>query len=238
MRKNAVWLRRAAAAATIALLLALGWMTIDIYSADEFSREMVSAGLSALRWPAAGYAILIAAAAFVQARVPAVPPRNELTPENRLRLARAGLCELPPAAASEEQLRRKIVAAAAGAMAVSAAFCIRIFLDEGRFASWDLEMVMADVLLSIAPWIAVGFGAAAAGSFACERSIRRELTHLRGGGAVKAQHSVRGGRGVNAVRAVIISAGIVLVVLGSLNGGAWDVLVKAVNICTECIGLG
>ena len=29
-----------------------------------------------------------------------------------------------------------------------------------------------------------------------------------------------------------------LIVAGALNGSAWDVLVKAINICTECIGLG
>ena len=33
-------------------------------------------------------------------------------------------------------------------------------------------------------------------------------------------------------------AAAVLVVLGVLNGGLRDVLVKAINICTECIGLG
>ena len=29
-----------------------------------------------------------------------------------------------------------------------------------------------------------------------------------------------------------------LIVLGVVNGGLYDVLVKAINICTECIGLG
>ena len=39
-------------------------------------------------------------------------------------------------------------------------------------------------------------------------------------------------------RYVIFAAAIVLVVLGTLNGGMADVLGKAVRICTECIGLG
>lgn len=29
-----------------------------------------------------------------------------------------------------------------------------------------------------------------------------------------------------------------LLTWGIVNGGLWDVLVKAINICTECIGLG
>ena len=31
---------------------------------------------------------------------------------------------------------------------------------------------------------------------------------------------------------------LVFILLGVLNGGWYDVLVKAINICTECIGLG
>ena len=41
-----------------------------------------------------------------------------------------------------------------------------------------------------------------------------------------------------AARLVLLGAAVALVALGVTNGGAHDVLVKAVNICTECIGLG
>lgn len=43
---------------------------------------------------------------------------------------------------------------------------------------------------------------------------------------------------IRAVRLALLGAGVLLTVLGAANGGAHDVLVKAVNICTECIGLG
>lgn len=38
--------------------------------------------------------------------------------------------------------------------------------------------------------------------------------------------------------AVLVAAAIVLIVFGVLNGGARDMFVKAVKICSECIGLG
>ena len=41
-----------------------------------------------------------------------------------------------------------------------------------------------------------------------------------------------------ALWAALFVAGLALVVLGVLNGGAQDVLAKAVKICSECIGLG
>ena len=41
-----------------------------------------------------------------------------------------------------------------------------------------------------------------------------------------------------AVRAVLFIAAVVLIAAGVMNGGLRDVLIKAINICTECIGLG
>ena len=41
-----------------------------------------------------------------------------------------------------------------------------------------------------------------------------------------------------ALWAALVVLGVTLVVLGILNGGMRDVFVKAVRICSECIGLG
>ena len=43
---------------------------------------------------------------------------------------------------------------------------------------------------------------------------------------------------INWVRGAILAIAAALIVAGALNGGMRDVLVKAINICTECIGLG
>ena len=40
------------------------------------------------------------------------------------------------------------------------------------------------------------------------------------------------------LRGVLLVLALGLIVLGVLNGGARDVLAKAVRICSECIGLG
>ncbi|MBQ7139309.1 MAG: thioredoxin [Clostridia bacterium] len=45
-------------------------------------------------------------------------------------------------------------------------------------------------------------------------------------------------KGQKKLRLLILCAAIVFILLGVMNGGAYDVLVKAINICTECIGLG
>ncbi len=38
--------------------------------------------------------------------------------------------------------------------------------------------------------------------------------------------------------AALFCGALALIVLGVLNGGARDVLAKAIKICSECIGLG
>lgn len=43
---------------------------------------------------------------------------------------------------------------------------------------------------------------------------------------------------VYSTRLVVFCAAIAFVVVGVLKGGMGDVLMKAINICTECIGLG
>ncbi len=43
---------------------------------------------------------------------------------------------------------------------------------------------------------------------------------------------------INIIRSVLCALAILFIVLGVMNGGWYDVLVKAINICTECIGLG
>ena len=40
------------------------------------------------------------------------------------------------------------------------------------------------------------------------------------------------------VRGIVIVIGVSFIIAGALNGGADDVVTKAINICTECIGLG
>ncbi len=45
-------------------------------------------------------------------------------------------------------------------------------------------------------------------------------------------------RGVIIARVVLAVAGVGLIAFGVFNGGMQDVLMKAINICTQCIGLG
>ncbi len=43
---------------------------------------------------------------------------------------------------------------------------------------------------------------------------------------------------VGVLRGLVLTAALALILLGILNGSARDVLIKAITICSECIGLG
>ena len=45
-------------------------------------------------------------------------------------------------------------------------------------------------------------------------------------------------RFVYSTRLVVFCAAVAFIVVGVLKGGMGEVLMKAINICTECIGLG
>ena len=43
---------------------------------------------------------------------------------------------------------------------------------------------------------------------------------------------------LSAVKAAVLIAAVIFVVAGIFNGSMADMLIKAINICTECVGLG
>ena len=109
--------------------------------------------------------------------------------------------------------RRRNVCVAAIA-AVCAAMCLIGLLN-------GAERTMEQRLLCVGPWAALGFVAAAV-------LDAESGTKMPGAPA----------RAVGAARMLLYAAAAAFIVLGAMNGGLRDVLVKAGNLCTECIGLG
>lgn len=64
------------------------------------------------------------------------------------------------------------------------------------------------------------------------------LTHLPYVDSVRDNCKNRNRLHLSSMRLVMLGVAVLFIVLGVMNGGWYDVLVKAINICTECIGLG
>jgi len=254
MQKWVFGLRIATGLATLAVLALLCWQCIDIYVAgnrpenlDEngvhltsvYTVDKVAQRLKPLTPVFAGYGLLVIAALAVQAASAPAASRMTLTPENRLRLVKARVAEMPQAALKEERSRRWL-RLIAGAAVLVCAVCSLVYLLDGRnFTDWELEGVMGRMLLHVAPWVVMAFAVLIAASLACARSMEKELEALRDAPRCEKQAATEGRRlPVNGLRVVLYAVAAVFIVLGVMNGGLYDVLVKAINICTECIGLG
>ena len=253
MEKKERLLRIILTTATVLLLLLLAWQCLDIYlvgnspaNLDEsglhiqsvYQAEDVIARLNGLRIWAIGYLALLVAVCVM---VPGGARKGgavAMEPDNRLRLMKKKVTDLPEAARAEETLRRKITYGTAAVILVCAALSLVYLGNRDNFSSWDLEAVMGQMLVHTLPWIIVAFGAVIAASCACRRSMEREIALLKGVSGNKAPEAAEKPSRVLYVRIALYALAAILIVLGINNGGMRDVLIKAINICTECIGLG
>ena len=119
--------------------------------------------------------------------------------------------------------------------------CIYIF-NSSNFLGVDSNKDVLNMSLYILPFIVVMFASFIGYSFYYYSSIKKEIKILLGYSknmpkvVVKEKFS-DSPLFINIVRGVILVTGITFVVLGILNKGFEDVLIKAINICSECIGL-
>ena len=90
-----------------------------------------------------------------------------------------------------------------------------------------------------------GLGALAVCSGMRERYLLREeeaaqarLKEEREAGVRPEPKALPQRRGMGGLQIALVVIAIGLIVVGVFNGSARDVLYKAINICTECVGLG
>ena len=137
---------------------------------------------------------------------------------------------------------------------------VLLYLANGNhFPAGDLESMFFSLLLHVLPWTAMGLAALMVSTLLQEQSMRRETEAARAAllkekaagagpaaGAISAESAGPAETGksaissghVQALRALLLALAVGLIAAGALNGSAMDVFGKAVNICTECIGLG
>ena len=253
MEKREVMLRRILTAATILLLVLLAWQCLDIYWAgnspsnlDEnglhiqsvYRAEDVITRLKALRIWAAGYLVLLIAACIMTPGETRKASANPMEPDNRLRLMKKKLSVLPESSKAEERLRKKVCYVTFAVVVLCAVMSLVFLLNREHFTSWDLEVVMGQMLAHTLPWIVLAFGTVIAAAFVCRRSMEREINQMKGISGEKIPVTASKPSRLPYVRITLYVLAVVLIAEGIGNGGMRDVLIKAINICTECIGLG
>lgn len=242
------------AAATLLLAALLIWQCIDIYAEgtcasnltsagarihDIFSPEIVHRRFSRLSW-ALGLWLAALVAAMIERIVKPLDGKaaTAMPPQCRLKVLKARR-EMTEPMRREERARRI-------AFGIAWAFCALCALGGGaylvnrdHFSSRDLEPVMAQMLSHVAPWVIAAFAAQIAAAQYAHKCLLRELEAAKSAPKRAAlARSAPKSAPVTPIQIALGLAALALIALGVLNGGMWDVLVKAINICTECVGLG
>lgn len=266
MRKRSIARACSLCLGVLTLLAAalLAWQAIDIYldgtSAANlgpdgvllepvYSRELVAERLNRIAVPLWLWLAAAVAALGLKGALPEEKRRGGMEPEalaRKLRCRAAGVAEEGECAQAwqvvrrEERSRRIAWTICAAVCTICAAISAVYLLDVRHFTSWELEQVMGDMLRAVVPWAALAFASVFAASVYARRSTLRALPELKKLSAKGQKPSAKAarGRGVPAARIALGAAAVALIALGVSNGGMRDVLVKAINICTECIGLG
>ncbi len=151
---------------------------------------------------------------------------------------------------------RYILYAVAALFSLASAIVTIVYLSNtGHFAAVNLNAEILAMVKGVMPWIGVSLLLFVAATLYEHFTVKREIESMKkllllGRGAPVEQPSAllqkyRAGMAVVesektkwVVRGVVLAVGLTFFIVGICNGGANDVLFKAINICTECIGLG
>lgn len=251
---------------TVAVGLAIICVAADIYYSGKgteviYSRAIVGERLTALAIPL----IFLIAAIILGAVFPLYKVKAARTPESTLsklqsRIPQSGEGDSVEFTAAQKAYKKaaiiRLVAwLVALAVALAGAIATLCYLvDTAQFSGKDLTSEVFNLVKNILPWLCVAFAATIAatvtsGIFA-NKQIAAAKTMIKNGDKstiaqkpepkfISVIKSVIAKPAFTwAVRGCIFAVAVVFIILGIINGGAHDVLVKAINICQECIGLG
>lgn len=207
-----------------------------VYIHPIYSRELVGERFASMAWSVWLWLALLVAALAV--RQPAAKAAVKPPVANQLALMQKRVETTPGMA--REQKKRKLLFAVCAAICAACAAAVGLYMsDLTHFASRDLEPVIGAMLLHVVPWVAVAFVSIMVFEQLNYRSMLAELEEEKNSLKRKPRHTkVQSTKARSAARAVLYAAAVALLIAGVLNGGMRDVLIKAINICTECIGLG
>ena len=110
-----------------------------------------------------------------------------------------------------------------------------------NFHQREITDSLIQAMYLLIPCMAVPFGYGVFAAHHRRNSMLREIQLLQQAGANRSPApaaAVRSGKAVSVVRWVLLFVAVVILVYGYFAGGTADVLTKAINICTECVGLG
>ncbi len=221
---------------------------VMMYLADAYSRESAISAVSSfliILIPAALFAVAGLIFEFItDSKIDDTPNRKDSKSILARFASKKDITECDPEISSlikKERKRRKIRTISLSVLtAVSSAVFLAYSLNGNNF-SVDINASVINAMKLLIPCSAITFAFAVYTVYRNEKSRINEIELLKKAPNGERTESAKKCdvfycREIGKV--VLLIVGIGLFIYGYLSGGIEDVLTKAVNICTECIGLG
>lgn len=142
---------------------------------------------------------------------------------------------------AQQKLRKQDAIISYAVLAVCSIGFLFYGANPANFHQSEINSSMVKAVSILFCCLALPFGVALGAAYRARKSLQREIDLVKQIPAGEKKQEASAKKPVNGVmiaRCVLVCLGIVLLVYGFFAGGTADVLTKAVNICTECIGLG
>lgn len=216
-----------------------------------YTRQIVAESFAKIAMPVYACLVLVFGGMVLDLALPTEKKKRK--PEKNLPLILQRLQEKTDLSACTGELRKAIAIQQArrknmvSACAIVLIGGIAMFLIYACNASnWETNSTpsMVNAMSKLFSTLTVPFLVTVATTYLYRKSMAAEIELLRQAAAQapkaaeKAVLKSGSNRTANIARIAILAVGVVLVVLGACNEGTADILTKAVNICTECVGLG
>ena len=248
---NAKQLRRGYGILLSAVLVITGiCLMVQCYaiytSADGiFTREIVAQAFSPIAIPCYLCLAMVILGFFLPADA------EKLTPEKNYDLileklqAKTDLdaCpqELRTAVVREHKRRKQLKYTTFFLLCMGAVEFFGYALKADSFHQHDINASMIQAMACLVPCLLFPFICGIYSAYQCKASIRREIELLKTANSPRAAVQEIRATASNApliLRWVCLAVAVGILAYGYCNGGTADVLTKAINICTECVGLG
>lgn len=230
--------------AVTGICLIVGCLMIYRFGTGTYSHEAVTKTFSLLAVPICASPVL-AIIGFVSEYISPYTDKKQVNkPDNAFLLARMyGRKDISAIGAEifAEQKKRKTHMLILSAVLFAASIVFLLYACNG--SNFDRAAINASVIRAmwvLLPCLAVSFACGVYVLYSREKSLRRELELARQlpNAENKVSQAKKNSKYPSVIRTVLIAVSVLLLGIGLYLGGAADVLTKAINICTECIGLG
>lgn len=143
---------------------------------------------------------------------------------------------------AQQKKRQLYKGIALGLLAVGSVVFIVFGIRAANFTMEDISGSMVTAMWWLLGCLAIPFGFSLYTAYYCRKSIRLEIDLVKQaiaeGAAPADPVAPKKAFPMGAVRWALLILAVGIFVYGFFAGGTKDVLTKAVNICTECVGLG